>query len=181
MSGAPEFSRPRRLDTIGQGEAATRIEADDAERAALARRFDLLGVERLAAEYALRRDAAGIVATGHLLAAVTQRCIGTGDPVPAIIEEDFALRFVPEGVAVSGDEEVELDAGDLDVVFFAGGAIDLGEAAAETLALALDPYPRSPAAAAALRDAGVLSEEEAKPAGALAGLKDLLQGGATRD
>jgi len=29
-------------------------------------------------------------------------------------------------------------------VTFAGGIIDLGEAAAEQLALALDPYPRKP-------------------------------------
>ena len=52
--------------------------------------------------------------------------------------------------------------------------IDLGEAAAETVALALDPFPRSPRAADVLRDAGVISEEEAKPKGALAGLGALL-------
>jgi uncharacterized metal-binding protein YceD (DUF177 family) len=180
VNAAPEFSRPRRLDTIGQGEATVEIEADEGERAALARRFDLLGVERLAADYTLRRDAAGVVATGHLTATVTQACIATGDPVPGKIQEEFALRFVAESTESSGDDEVELDEGELDTVFYTGGAIDLGEAAAETLALALDPYPRSPAAAAALRDAGVLSEEDAKPAGALAGLKDLLQGGGER-
>ncbi|NWN13490.1 hypothetical protein GY655_27460, partial [Escherichia coli] len=67
------------------------------------------------------------------------------------------------------------------IVFYSGGAIDLGEAAAETLALALDPYPRSPAAEAALRDAGVISEEEATrlaeesgPFGGLAGLRGKL-------
>jgi uncharacterized protein YutE (UPF0331/DUF86 family) len=63
----------------------------------------------------------------------------------------------------------------MDTVFYSGGAIDLGEAAAETLALALDPFPRSPAAAAALKEAGVLSEEEAGPFGALAGLRDKLK------
>jgi hypothetical protein len=55
-----------------------------------------------------------------------------------------------------------------------GGSIDLGEAVAETMALALDPYPRAPGAEAALRAAGVLTEDEARPAGKLAGLKDLL-------
>ncbi|MBN9990995.1 hypothetical protein JND45_16805, partial [Listeria monocytogenes] len=62
----------------------------------------------------------------------------------------------------------------LDTMPYDGAAIDLGEAAAETMALALDPFPRGPNAAAALRAAGVISEEEAKPAGALAGLKGLL-------
>ena len=42
-------------------------------------------------------------------------------------------------------------------------AIDLGAALADTLALALDPYPRSPSAEAALKEAGVLSEEQAGP------------------
>ena len=56
-----------------------------------------------------------------------------------------------------------------------GGAIDLGEAAAETMALALDPFPRAAGAEAALRAAGVLSEEEARPANAFAALKDALR------
>ena len=43
------------------------------------------------------------------------------------------------------------------------------------MALALDPFPRGPNAAAALREAGVISEEEAKPLGALAGLKAQLE------
>ncbi|MHA6721954.1 YceD family protein [Sphingomonas sp. RS2018] len=177
MTEAYEFSRPRRLDTLGEGSVDTVVTADPAERAALAKRFALVSLDRLEARYTLRRDAAGVLATGRLEAGVTQACIATGDPVSASIDEDFAIRFLPEG---DGDnvEEVELDAGDLDTMFYAGSAIDLGEAAAETLALALDPYPRSKGAEEALRAAGVLSEEEAKPKGALAGLKDLLGGGA---
>jgi len=165
----PEFSRPQRLDTIGAGESRVTVEADAAERTALARRFGLIAIDGLKADFAVRRDAAGIIARGHLSGAVVQPCSVTGDPVPAKIEEDFAIRFVPEG----GDaaDEVELSEDDCDTVFYAGGAIDLGEAAAETLALALDPFPRSPGAVAALREAGVLSEEEAGPFAALAKLK----------
>ena len=62
------------------------------------------------------------------------------------------------------------------MVPYDGGAIDLGETAAETMALALDPFPRGPGAEAALKAAGVISEEEAGPFGALAGLKDKLAG-----
>lgn len=165
----PEFSRPRRLDTIGTGESEARVEADAAERQALARRFGLIAIDKLAADYAIRRDAAGVIARGHLSGAVVQPCSVTGDPVPAQIEEDFAIRFVPES-GETGDE-VELNEEDCDTVFYTGGAIDLGEAAAETLALALDPFPRSAGAEAALRDAGVLNEEEAGPFAALARLK----------
>ena len=45
----------------------------------------------------------------------------------------------------------------------------------ERLALALDPFPRSPQAADALKQAGVLSEEEAGAFGALAELKAKLE------
>jgi uncharacterized metal-binding protein YceD (DUF177 family) len=165
----PEFSRPRRLDTIGTGESQANVEADAAERQALARRFGLIAIDRLVADYAIRRDAAGIIARGHLSGAVVQPCSVTGDPVPAKVEEDFAIRFVPEG-GESGDE-VELSEEDCDTVFYTGGAIDLGEAAAETLALALDPFPRSAGAQAALRDAGVLNEDETGPFAALAKLR----------
>lgn len=165
----PEFSRPRRLDTIGTGESQVNVEADAAERDALARRFGLIAIDRLVADYAIRRDAAGVIARGHLSGAVVQPCSVTGDPVPAKIEEDFAIRFVPEGEG--SEDEVELSEEDCDTVFYTGSAIDLGEAAAETLALALDPFPRSPGAVAALRDAGVLNEEETGPFAALAKLK----------
>ena len=171
---APEFSRPWRLDQIGAGDTTTSVTAEPEELAALARRFGLIAIDRIEARYTLRGDAQGVIARGTLLAAVTQACVVTGDPVPATIAEDFAIRFVPEPDDASADE-IELDAGEMDTVFYSGGAIDLGEAAAETLALALDPYPRSPAATAALREAGVLSEEEAGPFGALAGLKDKLK------
>lgn len=168
----PEFSRPRRLDTIGTGESQVNVEADEAEREALARRFGLIAIDRLAADYAIRRDAAGIIARGHLSGAVVQPCSVTGDSVPAKIEEDFAIRFVPEGGETA--DEVELSEEDCDTVFYTGSAIDLGEAAAETLALALDPFPRSAGAQAALRDAGVLNEDEAGPFAALAKLKTKL-------
>lgn len=169
---APEFSRERRLDTIGAGETMVEISADEAERAALAGRFGLLGIDSLEARYAIRSEAAGIRATGHLSARVTQACVASHAPVPAAIEEDFDLRFVPEGEA--GGDEVELSEEACDTIFYTGGAIDLGEAAAETLALALDPFPRSPDAAAVLKAAGVLSEDEAGPFSALAGLRDKL-------
>ncbi len=165
---APEFSRPHRLDRIGGAEAEIAITADAAERTALAKRFGLIAIGLLEARYALRRDATGIFARGHLRARVTQACVVTGEPLPAAIDEDFALRFLPED-SEAGDE-VELSESECDTIFYTGGAIDLGEAAAETLALALDPFPRSPDAVAALREAGVLSEEEAAPVGAFAAL-----------
>ena len=170
----PEFSRLQRLDQLGGGEMRVPVEANDRERAALAKRFGLIAIDHLSAEYALRREAIGVRATGTLRAEVAQACVVTGEPCPGRIEEEFALRFLPEG-SESG-EDVELSPDALDTMFFSGGAIDLGEAAAETMALALDPFPRSPTAAEVLKEAGVKGEDDAGAFGALAGLKDLLAG-----
>lgn len=169
----PEFHRPVRIDQIGEGDLKQQIVADVDERRRLMGRFHLLELDMLEADYTLRRDAAGIVATGRLRAEVAQPCVASGEPVPESVDESFTLRFLPEGSVEHG--ELELDDDALDTMFYAGSSIDLGEAAAETLALALDPYPRSPHAEEVLRSAGVLKEEEATPLSALGGLADLLK------
>ena len=171
---APEFSRTVRVETLGTTPRPISIGANEEERAALAKRFHLPAIASLAADAELAVRNGDVVATGTLKAEVTQSCVASGEPVPEEVEEDFEIAFRPHPPSGQPDEEIELSEGELDVVFYDGGLVDLGEAVAETLSLALNPYPRSPEAEAALREAGVKSEEEAKGPGALAGLKDLL-------
>lgn len=173
MTVAPEFHRPVHADTIGVSAQLVAIEAEPSECAALAMRFGLLKVERLEARFQVARDATGIIAKGKVTAAVVQACVATDAALPATIGEDVALRFMPVGDGAAADE-VELSADALDIVEFADGMIDLGEAAAETMMLALDPFPRAPGADETLRAAGVLSEGEAGPFAALAALKERL-------
>jgi uncharacterized metal-binding protein YceD (DUF177 family) len=106
-----------------------------------------------------------------LVAALEQACVVTGDPITTHVDEPFTLLFTPEPAGSSPDEEIELGESDCDVIFYDGAAIDLGGAVADTLALSLDPYPRSAAADAALKEAGVMTEEQASPFAALAALK----------
>jgi uncharacterized metal-binding protein YceD (DUF177 family) len=169
----PEFSRPFRLDEIGTAARDVAIEADERERAALARRFGLLSIDRLSASAQLTREAEAVIAQGLLHAEVVQACVASGEPVPGALREEFSLRFVPAGDGQDA-EEVELQESELDEVEYEGGAIDLGEAAAQTLALALDPFPRAHNADEKLRDAGVIGEEDAGPFAALRALKDKL-------
>jgi len=169
----PEFSRPVRVDTIGEGARIETIEAGEAERAALAKRFGLIAIERLAGTFTVQRETGGILVVGQVSAVATQACSITGEQLPARVEEEARLRFVDDPTA---GEEIELDDDAIDVLPLEGAAIDLGEVAAETLVLALDPFPRGPNAEATLKAAGVIGEEEARPLGALAGLKDKLQG-----
>ena len=81
------------------------------------------------------------------------------------------MLFTPEPAPGGPDEEIELGESDCDTVFYDGAMIDLGGAIADTLALSLDPYPRSAGAEAALKEAGVLSEEQASPFAVLAKLR----------
>ena len=171
----PEFSRTVRVDTLGAEPRRLEIEAQEGERAALAKRFAIVEIAKLAAKAELTRKGVEVVAAGRLEASVTQSCVATGQPVPAEIDEPFELVFRPPPPPGGSDDEVELSEGELDVVFYDGASVDLGEAVAETLSLSLDPYPRAPGAEEALKAAGVKSEEEAGPFGALAGLRDKLK------
>ncbi len=168
----PEFSRTFRLDELG-GARTVSIEADEGERAALAARFGLIGIDRLKATAELARDNEVVTAAGRLEGEVIQACVASGEPVPARIAEDFALRFVPTGT-VSDADEIELAESDLDQIDYEGSSVDLGEAVAQTMALALEPFPRAPGAEEKLRAAGVLGEEDASPFAVLKALKDKL-------
>ncbi len=170
----PEFSRPFRLDELGGAPRAVSITATEAERAALADRFALIALDRLEATAELVRDGDVVIAKGDLHGSVVQACVASGEPVPATIAEAFTLRFVPQRAVDDPDEEMELGQEDLDEIFYENNAVDLGEAAAQTLALALDPFPRAPDADEKLREAGVVGEEDAGPFAALKALRDKL-------
>jgi len=172
---APEFSRPVRIDTIGEGPRGLSVEAEEVERINLARRFGLVSVDRLAADLTLSGKGTEIAMNGTLSARVVQTCVATGEPLAAAIEVPFALVFRPQIENAGQEDEIELGENELDVVFYDSSAIDVGEAVAETLLLNLDPYPRAPGAEEALRQAGVKSEAEAGPFGVLAGLRDKLK------
>ena len=164
------FAHQLRLDQLRDGERLD-LSADEAERAAIAKRLDLASLDRLEAHVCLDCTGDVVRAHGRLLASLDQSCVVTGEPVAAHVDEPFALLFVPEPPCGGPDEEIELGTSDLDVVFHDGAAIDLGGALADTLALSLDPYPRSAGADAALKEAGVLTEEQASPFAVLAKLK----------
>jgi uncharacterized metal-binding protein YceD (DUF177 family) len=164
-----DFAHRLPLDRIRDGERLD-LKADAQECAEVCKRLGLVSLDRLEAHAVLERDGAQIRAKGRIKAALEQSCVASGEPVPAAIDEPFELLFVPEPQG-RADEEVELGENEMDVAFHDGAAIDLGTAIADTLALALDPFPRGPNADVALNAAGVLSQEQAGPFAALAKLK----------
>ena len=164
------FAHQLRLDQVRGGERLDLV-ADEAERNAIAKRLGLASLERVEAHVTLGRTGDLVRAEGRLLAALDQSCVVTGDPIAAHVDEPFAFLFMPEPPGGGLEEEIELGAAECDVVFYDGALIDLGSAIADTLALSLEPYPRSAGAEAAIKEAGILSEEQASPFAVLAKLR----------
>ena len=169
---APEFPHPVTLAEAAQGRRVT-LEADAAARAAIAQRLDLVELPRFIVHAEVRSVAGGIAAQGVVEADVVQSCAATGLPVPAHLSEPFDLRFLRDVDGEPGEEadEVEIGSADCDILPLENDRIDLGEAAVQTLSLALAPFPRHPDADRILADKGVLSEEQAGPFAALAKLR----------
>lgn len=160
-----EFSRV--IDRRSITEAPVKLTATQEECAALAKRFAIVSIARLEASVMLLEEGDAVHAKGTLSADILQSCAISGDDLPARINEEFALRFVPEAEWADLDaEEVELDEDDLDALAYDGSTFDLGEAVAQSLALAIDPYATGPDADRT-RDAAGISGDDA-PSGPLA-------------
>ena len=164
---APEFSRP--VDRRHLPAAPLSLAADEGERKALARRFGLVAIGRLEAEIALEAEGETVAARGALSAEIVQTCAVTGDDLPVSIREPFALRFAPE--APVSAEELELTREELDEIPYSGTSFDLGEAVAQSLALAIDPFATGPDADRMRKEQGLLDEAASGPFAALAALK----------
>lgn len=145
------------------------IEADAAQREALAEAHGLLSVERYRAELLVtswKRN--GVKVRGRVEASITQACIVTMDPLDAKVDEEVEGVFLPqdsklgrEGFHVGG--EILLDAeGPDSPETFEGDSIDVGALAEEFFGLGIDPYPRKKGAtmtAATDEDAGPVESE----------------------
>ncbi len=139
-----------RLAGRGETTVSTRLQGE-VELAAVAARLRIPAVASLAVDWTLRAVPGGAVAAdGVLAAAVVQVCVVTLEPFEAAVGERFHVRFVPEdearGEGKLDDDGFDDDPDAPDTIPYDGRAIDLGEAAVEQLALALDPFPRKPGA-----------------------------------
>jgi hypothetical protein len=142
----PELHRPVTVERLAeQAGEALEIVATAEECAAVAARMGIPGVLALTCRFELTRTQDGrpgeVVARGALRAELVRECVVTLDEFATRAVEHFQIRFVPAGLERE-DDDFESD----DEIPYAGIAIDLGEAAVEQLALALDPYPRKPGA-----------------------------------
>ena len=152
-SHTPEFSLKLAAKDVPPAGTSIEFSADAATCAALARRFGILelhGLRGTATVKPFRKQ--GLSVDGRFEATVIQACVVTLDPVTQQIEASFTRRWLPEhpiGPETGAEaREVLIEAEGEDTPEpMTGGAVDIGEAVAEELALAIEPYPRKPGVA----------------------------------
>lgn len=149
--------------------APLHLVADETERRRLAGRFGVTAIKSLEADVSLETDGAMVAAIGGLKAKIVQACAVSGEDFPVAIEERLRLRFLP-AVSHAEEEDVEF-ADDWDEIEYQGSTFDLGEAVAQSLALAIDPFAEGPNAETFRKEAGLGESVATGPFAALAALR----------
>ncbi len=133
----PELSRPLAVDRVPRKGSHEHVVADAKECEALARRFSIPVLHSLDARFlTVPWRGGGVKVTGKVVVDLEQMSVVSLEPFRKT-ETYSVLRYflLPKHLvdAVEDDADPIVD-----------GLIDLGEIAAETLGLELDPYPRKP-------------------------------------
>ena len=109
------------------------------ELADLCERFGYMKLDQLQADLELTRVAPETWdVTGRVQARLVQPCIVTGDPVPESVDFEVEDRYVRPA-----QEDDEVIVGLEDSEPLVNGCIDLGELVAQSLALAVNAWPRT--------------------------------------
>ncbi len=144
----PEFSRPVEIEKVPSRGLEEEIEADAGELAALAERMKLPAVRSLSARFEIRPWKKGRYRVrGRFHARVDQECVRTLDVFSADVAGEIDRIYLDPALATAAERKApaDLDPEGEDLPDIAeGGIIDLGELAAESLALELDPWPHKP-------------------------------------
>jgi hypothetical protein len=142
------FGRPLQVDNLPEPSLLVAVEADRRECDLLAKHVGIEAVDALTATFKVQRDGVtGVHLSGEIHARVQQTCVVSLEIFAAEIVEPVDVHFLPQ-VELRGwtspadrfDPLSDLDPPDPIIE----GKIDLGQIAAEFLALGLDPYPRKP-------------------------------------
>lgn len=143
--------------------------ADAGTRDAVALAAAVAAVPRLKASFELTRQGSdGVHVVGRVLAAVTQNCVVTLEPLDSEVDETIDLVFTPHVAAEQGGATYHAVDAEEPPEALRDGVVDLGALATEFLILGIDPYPRKPGA---LFDAPPAGDPASHPFAALAALK----------
>tara|TARA_E500000318_G_scaffold65893_1_gene60835 strand:+ start:584 stop:1162 length:579 start_codon:yes stop_codon:yes gene_type:complete len=183
----PEFSRIVNTDEQVSKKEKIILEASAQERAALAKRFELVSIHSLTAELTIIAASNGeVTVRGPMHAQIVQSCVTTLEPVPEMVEDEVKVLFSPhvseEDMPSNPDDLEDLSEDELMALLdqpepLVDGKIDVGEVVSQFLAVAMNPYPRKDGAE--LPEAALIEEEadeeRPNPFAKLAGLKEQLE------
>lgn len=163
-----------RLNSMPIAGRDVHVTPPEAERATIATQLGVVSVDTLDVRLHAVRFRGGIRVTGRLTADVTQNSVVTLEPLKQQISEPVDRIFLPGGekaYAGPANAEIFVDLEGDDVPdHFEGNEADLSDLIVETLALAVDLYPREPNAS--LDDLGLKPDvDKISPFEALKALK----------
>lgn len=147
MTLASELDPPRkvRIDEIPPSGLRVTLAVDEASRARIAARLELVALARLDAVVRVVLERARpdrrVRLEGRIEAMATQSCVVTLEPFETPVEAAFE-RILDE--AAPAGEEAVVDPALPDIEPLEGDLVDIGEIVIEELSLALDPFPRKP-------------------------------------
>jgi uncharacterized metal-binding protein YceD (DUF177 family) len=172
----PPLIRTLRVDELKEGEERS-IESNGAEREAIAALLDLVALDRLSFAFRFHRPGEGRLALrGTLGASVTQTCVVSLEPVKSTIEVPVQIEFWPQHLIEDRAETVDEATSHSTLDWpepIVDHKIDLGPVISETLATALDPYPKREGVSFAWSEADAEAAGAEKVEGPLAALKRL--------
>lgn len=142
----PEFSYFVDVNRIPAGGLSVNLQATGEQCQALAHRFGLPAIHELAAQLNFKRiNKKRVRVDATFDAKVEQICVVTLKPFVQQVNDGFSMVFSQEEEASVRLNEIDLDMNEEDEVeFLQGDKIDAGELVAESLSLALDPFPHAP-------------------------------------
>lgn len=170
---APLFDAIVRIDRLPASGRDLQVSLDEPTREALAQVLKISAVETFEASLIVAPLRGGLRAQGRLSARIIQPSVVSFEPVTQDVDEPIDRVFLPEAAdrKPTPGSEIFVDLEDDDFPDHINGPeVDLSALLIETLALAIDPYPR-------LLGEGVetlgldVQPEEPSPFAALAKLK----------
>lgn len=169
-----QLHRPVTVSRLN-GPTTLEIVATDEERARIAGDLELLEIERLAAEVALRPwRGEGVRVTGSVSGKVRQSCGVTLEPVVSQINETFDVRLHPDASLGDGEGPMVIDPEAPDPPeLLSSDTLDVGQLVLEYFVLGVPAYPRaSDATFDGPKDA---EDDEPSPFAALQALRDRMR------
>lgn len=156
---------------LGNEEKRITLQPNEAERAAIAKEYEVDKVVDLTAELTVkpwRKSGARVV--GKLHAELERTCVVTLEDFIQVLDDEIDRTFDmassrpkrPKDLNEDGEIEIDLETLDPPDVMM-DGVLDLGHVICEQLALSIDPFPRKPGASFENDETDVEEEDEPAP------------------